>query len=212
MEHLRDCVHLRPRTQTLASALRIRSEASLAIHNFFKSKGYSYADFYHIHTPIITGNDCEGAGELFELKNSEDFFGKKAYLTVSGQLHAEIFALALGRVYTFGPTFRAEKSHTQRHLAEFWMVILTKIEPEMIDFTLTDTHTLAADLINHTVKHILNNNQQDLINLSRPIEPLEKIVNNSYNIISYTQAKSITQKNEIGLSTEEERFLTVLAI
>jgi asparaginyl-tRNA synthetase len=122
MEHLRDSVHFRPRTQTIASALRIRSEASFIIHDFFRKEGNFYPGFYYINTPVITGNDCEGAGELFELKNAEDFFGKKAYLTVSGQLHAEIFALALGKVYTFGPTFRAEKSHTQRHLAEFWMV------------------------------------------------------------------------------------------
>jgi asparaginyl-tRNA synthetase len=122
MEHLRDCVHFRPRTQTIASALRVRSEASFAIHNFFRKEGMSNIGFFYIHTPIITGNDCEGAGELFEIKNSEEFFGKKAYLTVSGQLHGEIFASSLGRIYTFGPTFRAEKSHTQRHLAEFWMV------------------------------------------------------------------------------------------
>ena len=99
MEHLRDQVHFRPRTQTIASALRIRSEASFAIHDYFRKEGYKYLGFYYVHTPIITGNDCEGAGELFELKNSEDFFGKKSYLTVSGQLQAEIFALALGRVY-----------------------------------------------------------------------------------------------------------------
>ena len=122
MEHLRDTVHFRSRTQTIASALRVRSEASFAIHDYFRKIGFFYIGFFYIHTPIITGNDCEGAGELFELKNSEDFFGKKAFLTVSGQLQAEIFACALGQVYTFGPTFRAEKSHTQRHLSEFWMV------------------------------------------------------------------------------------------
>lgn len=204
MEHLRETIHFRPRTDTIAAGLRIRSEASFAIHDFFRNKGMKHLGFYYIHTPIITGNDCEGAGEMFEIKDSEEFFSKKAYLTVSGQLHAEIFASALGQVYTFGPTFRAEKSHTQRHLAEFWM-----IEPEMINYSLQATHNLAELLIKHTISHILANNQYDLNLLSRKPAEFDSILNKDWEKLTYAQAKSLTNKNEVGLSTEEERWLTV---
>ena len=209
MEHLRECVHFRPRTSTISSALRIRSEASFAIHSYFRNKGKSQSGFFYVHTPIITGNDCEGAGELFEIKNSEEFFNKKAYLTVSGQLQAEIFACALGHVYTFGPTFRAEKSHTQRHLAEFWMVVFTQVEPEMINYSLADTYGLAQELIKATVLHVLDNNAQDLKNLERNREELQEVLEKEWVVVGYDEAKKITQKGGEGLSNEEERFLTV---
>lgn len=204
MEHLRETLQFRPRTDTIAAALRLRSEASFAIHDFFRSQGTFHSGFYHIHTPIITGNDCEGAGEMFEIKDSEDFFSKKAYLTVSGQLHAEIFASSLGRVYTFGPTFRAEKSHTQRHLAEFWM-----IEPEMMNFSLESTHTLAEDLIKHTISHLVKFNQYDLNILNRKPQEFDSILGSTWHRLTYTQAKALTNRSEPGLSTEEERWLTV---
>jgi asparaginyl-tRNA synthetase len=203
-EHLRDCVHFRPRTETIAASLRLRSESSFAIHDYFRRQGTIKAGFYYIHTPVITGNDCEGAGEMFEIKDSEDFFGKKAFLTVSGQLHGEIFASSLGRIYTFGPTFRAEKSHTQRHLAEFWMV-----EPEMVHFSLEETFGLAEDLIKETVSHVLKNNSNDLVILERKKEVLEEIIGKKWEVIKYDDAKRLTGKNEVGLSTEEERWLVV---
>lgn len=153
-EFLRNIAHLRPRTNKYGAAFRIRSELSYAIHKFFRDKGFRY-----IHSPIITGSDCEGAGELFRVTTidpddpprkegkidySKDFFAKEANLTVSGQLSAEMFALALGDVYTFGPTFRAENSHTRRHVAEFWMV-----EPEMAFCDLEGNMDLAEEMIKH---------------------------------------------------------------
>ena len=157
-----------------------------------------------MHTPVITGNDCEGAGEMFEIKDSEEFFGKKAYLTVSGQLHGEIFATSLGRIYTFGPTFRAEKSHTQRHLAEFWMV-----EPEMVHYSLEETYGLAEDLIKQTVAHVIRNNSMDVEILQRKEVHFDELLNTKWTVISYDEAKRLTGKSEPGLSTEEERWLAV---
>jgi len=166
-EFLRTIAHLRPRTNKYGAAFRIRSELSFAIHKFFKDRGFNY-----IHTPILTGSDCEGAGELFQvttldMKNipgidgnvdySHDFFGKKAGLTVSGQLSAEMFALALGDVYTFGPTFRAENSNTSRHVAEFWMV-----EPEMAFCDLEQDMDLAEEMLKYLAGVVLENCAQDI--------------------------------------------------
>ena len=161
-EFLRENAHLRVRTKTLSSVFRIRSEVSYAIHNFFNKN-----NFYYIHTPIITGSDAEGAGEMFRVttldsnkKNldfSEDFFGKETNLTVSGQLEAEALALGLGNVYTFGPTFRAENSNTSRHLAEFWM-----IEPEMAFYDLNDNMDLAEEFIQNVIKHTYEKCKDDI--------------------------------------------------
>ena len=164
-EFLRTIPHLRPRTNKYGALYRIRSETSYAIHNFFHDRGFLY-----IHTPIITGSDCEGAGEMFRVTtlpansdNSEadifvsDFFGKEANLTVSGQLEAEAFACALGKVYTFGPTFRAEKSNTPRHAAEFWMV-----EPEVAFADLNDNMNLAEDFTKSITKHVISNCTEDI--------------------------------------------------
>ncbi|HEX5743366.1 MAG TPA: asparagine--tRNA ligase, partial [Flavobacteriaceae bacterium] len=168
LEFLRENAHLRIRTNTFASVMRVRSTLSYAIHKYFTDNG-----FYNVHTPIITGSDAEGAGEMFtvttlDLNNpkrnesgqidfSEDFFGKNTNLTVSGQLEAETFAMALSKVYTFGPTFRAENSNTSRHLAEFWM-----IEPEVAFNDLMDNMDLAEDFIKYVIKYVLNNCPDDL--------------------------------------------------
>ncbi|MCX7726605.1 MAG: OB-fold nucleic acid binding domain-containing protein, partial [Chitinispirillaceae bacterium] len=169
LEFLREIAHLRPRTNTIGAVMRMRSGLSFAIHSFFRERG-----FYYVHTPIITTSDCEGAGEMFtvttlDLNNipkdettgkvdfSKDFFGKEAHLTVSGQLEGEICALALSKIYTFGPTFRAENSNTPRHLAEFWM-----IEPEMAFWNLYDTIQLGEDLIRYVVQDILEFCEKDL--------------------------------------------------
>ena len=165
-EFLRGIAHLRPRTNKFGAIFRIRSEAAFAAHEFFRNRG-----FFYLHSPIITGSDCEGAGELFRVttlggpevapqgKNPAelDFFGKNANLTVSGQLEAELFAAALGDVYTFGPTFRAENSNTPRHAAEFWM-----IEPEMAFADINDNMSLAEDMVKHMVNHVLDNCAEDI--------------------------------------------------
>jgi asparaginyl-tRNA synthetase len=201
LEHLRDYPQFRARTKTIAASMRIRSAASLLIHQFFASRG-----FVNIHTPILTGNDCEGAGELFRV-TPEGFFGKPAYLTVSGQLQAEIFASALGRVYTFGPTFRAENSHTQRHLAEFWM-----IEPEAAGFDLQETCSLAQDLVTTVTKDLLLSSPTDLDTLNPSNRTrLEAFLAKPFAYMTYAEAlKVIPNPNEgVGLATEQERFLTV---
>lgn len=201
LEHLRDYPQFRARTKTIAASMRIRSAASLFIHQFFASRG-----FVNVHTPILTGNDCEGAGELFRV-TPEGFFGKPAYLTVSGQLQAEIFASALGRVYTFGPTFRAENSHTQRHLAEFWM-----IEPEAAGFDLQETCSLAQDLVTTVTKDLLLGSPTDLDTLnSSNRSRLEALLAKPFAYMTYAEAlKVIPNPNEgAGLATEQERFLTV---
>ncbi len=227
-EYLRTIAHLRPRTNKYGAAFRIRSELSFAIHKFFNERGFRY-----VHTPIITGSDCEGAGEMFQvttldLKNppltkdgnidySQDFFGKPAHLTVSGQLNGEMYACALGDIYTFGPTFRAENSNTQRHAAEFWM-----IEPEMAFADIFDDMDLAEDMVRYCVKHIMTNCAEDLELFEKFVDPtlrqtLDNIANNGFARVTYTEAIEIMQKSGkkfeyepkygIDMQTEHERFL-----
>ncbi len=227
-EYLRTIAHLRPRSNKYGAAFRIRSELSYAIHKFFHERRFRY-----VHTPIITGSDCEGAGEMFQIttldmKNppltkegkidySQDFFGKPAHLTVSGQLNGEMYACALGDIYTFGPTFRAENSNTQRHAAEFWM-----IEPEMAFADIFDDMDLAEDMVRYCVKHIMTNCAEDLELFEKFVDPtlkqtLENIANNSFARITYTEAIEIMQKSGkkfeytpeygIDMQTEHERFL-----
>ena len=176
LEYLRTIAHLRPRTNTFNAVFRIRSEAAYAIHKFFIDRGFVYA-----HTPLISCSDCEGAGEMFKVttfdlanvpKNedgsvdySEDFFQKPAYLTVSGQLQAETMALAFGKVYTFGPTFRAERSYTQRHAAEFWM-----IEPEMAFAELSDNMDVAEAMIKYVISYVLEHCKQELEFLNKFVD------------------------------------------
>ncbi|PDH53894.1 MAG: asparagine--tRNA ligase [Cryomorphaceae bacterium MED-G14] len=213
-EFLRENAHLRVRTKTLSSVFRIRSEVSYAIHNFFNKN-----NFYYIHTPIITGSDAEGAGEMFRVttldsnkKNldfSEDFFGKETNLTVSGQLEAESLALGLGNVYTFGPTFRAENSNTSRHLAEFWM-----IEPEMAFYDLNDNMDLAEEFIQNVIKHTYEKCKDDIVflsdrlekeEISKPkdqrselslIERIEFVINNNFKRITYSEAFEILRNSK----------------
>jgi asparaginyl-tRNA synthetase len=227
-EFLRGIAHLRPRTNKYGSLFRIRSECAYAIHTFFRERG-----FYYLHTPIITGSDCEGAGELFRvttlphalqdgpsgaLSFDDDFFGKEANLTVSGQLEAELFACALGNVYTFGPTFRAENSNTPRHAAEFWM-----IEPEMAFADLNDDMDLAEDLVKYLVNHVISQCAADLELFARFVDKdlmanLEVIAGQPYVRLPYTEALGILQNSGqsfefpvsygVDLQTEHERYLT----
>ncbi|MFP3981155.1 MAG: asparagine--tRNA ligase [Desulfobacterales bacterium] len=226
-EFLRSIAHLRPRTNKYGAAFRIRSELAYAVHRFFRDQGFIY-----VHTPIITGSDCEGAGELFRvtsltpedfrksdgaLADRHDFFGKKASLTVSGQLEAELFALALGDVYTFGPTFRAENSNTRRHAAEFWMV-----EPEMAFCELSENMDNAESLVKHLVSHALENCAEDLDLFFRFVDKslpgiLETIVSGPFARISYAEAVDLLKQSEhrfeheiafgYDLQTDHERFL-----
>jgi len=227
-EFLRSIAHLRPRTNKYGAAFRMRSEMSFAIHKFFKNKGFRY-----VHTPILTGSDCEGAGELFkvtalDLDNppkvdgrmdyEQDFFGKEANLTVSGQLSAEMFCLALGDVYTFGPTFRAENSNTRRHAAEFWM-----IEPEMAFCDLEGNMNLGEELIKYLSAYVMDECAEDLELFAKWVDKslmatLENTATSDYVRLPYREAMEILQKSgqnfeyEIGfgqdLQTEHERFLT----
>jgi asparaginyl-tRNA synthetase len=228
LEFLREIAHLRPRTNTFGAVLRIRHAMSYAIHKYFNDNG-----FYYLHTPIITGSDCEGAGEMFrvttlDLKNpplngdgtvnyNEDFFGRETSLTVSGQLEGELGALALSNIYTFGPTFRAENSNTPRHLAEFWM-----IEPEMAFYEINDNMNLAEDFLKYLIRYALTNCKDDLDFLSgmydnELISRLNFIVDNKFERITYTQAIEILQQSSekfefpvnwgVDLQTEHERFL-----
>jgi len=239
LEFLREKAHLRIRTTTFNAVMRVRSVLSFAVHDFFQKK-----NFFYINTPIITGSDAEGAGEMFKVttqsfntKNDvkEDFFGKETHLTVSGQLEAESYAMGLGNVYTFGPTFRAENSNTTRHLAEFWM-----IEPEMAFFNLNDNMDLAEEFIKTVLKKLtlkceddlrflndryLNEQQNKPLNQRSEMDLIEKInfvVENSFKRISYTEAISIlknskpNKKNKfkykinewgVDLQSEHERFL-----
>ena len=211
-EFLRENAHLRVRTKTISSVFRIRSEISYAIHKFFNEQG-----FFYVHTPIITGSDAEGAGEMFRVTTlkdnnidySEDFFGKETNLTVSGQLEAEALALGLGNVYTFGPTFRAENSNTSRHLAEFWMV-----EPEMAFYDLNDNMDLAESFIKEIIAHVYSKYKNDIQFLSdrlekeeltKPkdqrselslIERIEFVINNDFKRISYTEAFDILRNSK----------------
>jgi asparaginyl-tRNA synthetase len=228
LEFLREIAHLRPRTNTFGAIFRIRHHLAFAIHKFFNDRG-----FYYVNTPIITGSDAEGAGEMFRVsvldaKNpplnkdgsvnfEEDFFGTESYLTVSGQLQAEIAALALSKVYTFGPTFRAENSNTARHLAEFWM-----IEPEMAFYDLEDNMNLCEAFLKFCISHVLEHCESDLEFLQKMYEPtlLERIhfvINNPFKRITYTEAIEILencgQKFEFpvawgkDLQSEHERYL-----
>ena len=226
-EYLRTIAHLRPRTNTFGAVARIRNAMSYAIHRFFQERG-----FFYVHSPIITGSNCEGAGEMFQVTTldlerlaleggkvdfREDFFGKQASLTVSGQLEAEIYALALGQVYTFAPTFRAENSNTYRHLAEFWMV-----EPEMAFYDLEENMALAEDLIKDTLGYILEHCEDDLDFFNRfvktdLISSIHNITNNTFEHLTYTEAIEILSKATVkfeflpawgnDMQSEHERYL-----
>jgi len=226
-EFLRGIAHLRPRTNTFGAVTRIRNAASIAVHTFFQDRGFVY-----LNAPIITGSDCEGAGDMFRVTTfnlnnipkkdgnvdfSKDFFGVPAYLTVSGQLEAEIYALAMGAVYTFGPTFRAERSNTSRHLAEFWMV-----EPEVAFCDLEGDILLAVDFLKYVFTHVLVTCQEDMSFFTRFIDPtaiqtLENMISHEFQSITYTEAVKILTKADKefefpikwgnDLQTEHEKFL-----
>ena len=226
-EYLRTIAHLRPRTNTFGAVTRIRNSLAYSTHKFFQEKNFLY-----IHTPIITASDCEGAGELFSVstldiekppKNDDgidyakDFFGKKAFLTVSGQLNVEAFAQSMSDVYTFGPTFRAENSNTSRHLAEFWM-----IEPEMAFADLQDDMKLATEYVQYTLSYALENNAEDLEFFDKFVKnglvnELQKVASAKFAQLSYTDAiELLTKANKafqfpvkwgLDLQSEHERFL-----
>ena len=227
-EYLRTIAHLRPRTNKYGAAFRIRSELAFAIHKFFNDRGFRY-----VHTPIITGSDCEGAGEMFQVTTldldnlprtsdgkidyDKDFFGKEARLTVSGQLNGEMYAMGLGDIYTFGPTFRAENSNTTRHAAEFWM-----IEPEMAFADIYDDMDLAEDMVRSCVRHVVEKCPDDIELFEKFVDPalkatLDNIMNNDFARITYSEAIEIMKKSGkkfeyapeygIDMQTEHERFL-----
>jgi len=217
-EFLRSIAHLRPRTNLYGAVFRMRSRLAYAVHRFFNER-----DFTYVHTPIITASDCEGAGEMFQVttnaagKPEEDFFAKRSYLTVSGQLEGETFACALSNIYTFGPTFRAENSHTSRHAAEFWM-----IEPEMAFCDLEGDMDLAEEFMQFLVRDVLENNEGDLSIFERFVDQglrsrLEALATGGFNRMSYTEAierlqnsaKSFDYPVEWGmnLQSEHERYL-----
>ena len=229
VEFLRTIQHLRPRTNLFSATFRVRSAAAYAVHEFFQSRGFVY-----VHTPIITGSDCEGAGEMFQvttldLENpprtedgkidySKDFFGKKTSLTVSGQLNAENFAMAFGDVYTFGPTFRAENSNTARHAAEFWM-----IEPEMAFCDLNGYMDTAEAMTKYVIRYVLDNCPDEMAFFNQfidkgLIERLELVANSEFGRITYTDAIEVLKKNNkkfqfpvewgVDIQTEHERYLT----
>ncbi len=246
LEFLREKAHLRIRTSTFSAIMRVRSKLAFAVHQYFNEQG-----FYYMHTPIITGSDAEGAGEMFRVSTldpsnpprkedgsidyNEDFFGKETNLTVSGQLEGETYAMGLGKIYTFGPTFRAENSNTSRHLAEFWM-----IEPEMAFYDLDDNMELAEDFIKYTINYLLTHCEEDLLFLenrlldeekTKPqnerspmplIEKLRFVVDNPFIRVSYTEAIEILKNSSankkkkfqypvnewgIDLQSEHERYL-----
>ena len=229
MEFLREIAYLRPRTNTFSAVFRVRSKLAYAIHKFFNERSFTY-----VHTPLITASDCEGAGEMFRVTTldmndvpkdengavdyKQDFFGKSANLTVSGQLSAECFAMAFSNVYTFGPTFRAEKSFTARHAAEFWM-----IEPEIAFATLKEDMELARDLIKYVIKYVMDECPAEIKFFNDffdkgLIERLNGIVNSDFAHITYTEAIEILEKHKdefdypvfwgADLQTEHERYLT----
>ncbi len=229
IEYLRTIQHLRPRTNTFGAAFRVRSVAAYAIHKFFNERGFVYT-----HTPLITGSDCEGAGEMFRVTTldmdnlpktedgkvdfSKDFFGKSTNLTVSGQLEAECMAMAYSKVYTFGPTFRAENSNTARHAAEFWM-----IEPEIAFADLQDDMKLAQDMIKYVLKYVLDNCPDEIEFFNKfydtgLIERLNHVVTSDFAHVTYTEAIEILEKVKdkfqypvswgSDLQTEHERYLT----
>lgn len=228
-EYLRTIAHLRPRTNTFSAVFRVRSILAYAIHSFFNERGFVY-----VHTPIITSSDCEGAGEMFRVTSldienpprkedgsidfSQDFFGKPTNLTVSGQLNVETHAMALGGVYTFGPTFRAEKSNTPRHGAEFWMV-----EPEVAFADLEDIACLAEDMLKYIIRYVLDNAPEEMEFFNKFIdttllERLNMVLNSDFGRVSYTEAIDLLIKSGekfdypvewgIDLQTEHERYLT----
>ena len=229
VEFLREIAYLRPRTNLFSATFRVRSLIAMAIHEFFQNKGFIYA-----HTPIITGSDCEGAGEMFrvttlDLENlprtedgkidySKDFFGKETNLTVSGQLSAETFAMAFRNIYTFGPTFRAENSNTTRHAAEFWM-----IEPEMAFADLNDNMEIAEEMLKYIIQYVLDNAPEEMEFFNSFVdkgllERLDNILNNDFGRVTYTEAVDLLLKSGhqfefpvewgIDLQTEHERYLT----
>ena len=228
LEFLRDIAHLRPRTNTFGAVLRIRSALAYAIHTYFQSHG-----FYYLNTPLITASDCEGAGAMFQVTTldvenpprneegkvdySQDFFGKQAALTVSGQLEGELGATALGAIYTFGPTFRAENSNTPRHLAEFWMV-----EPEIAFCDITENMDLAEDFLKYCINYALDKCRDDIAFLSEMydkdlISRLEEVVKSDFIRLSYTEGVDILEKSGkkfefpvywgADLQSEHERYL-----
>ncbi len=227
-EFLRTIGHLRSRTNTMGAVMRVRNACAAAIHQFFQDR-----EFLWVHTPIITASDCEGAGELFTVTNldlnkapktdnngidyTQDFFGRRAYLTVSGQLEAEVMAMAFGNVYTFGPTFRAENSNTSRHLAEFWMV-----EPEMAFCDLTGDRELAEAFLKYIFKTVLEKCPEDMEFFNKRIDDsvlatADNIINNQFETITYTEAISLLEKADkkfeypynwgVDLQSEHERYL-----
>jgi asparaginyl-tRNA synthetase len=229
-ERLRELAHIRPRTATFGAVARVRNALAIAVHAFFQSR-----DFLYVHTPIITCSDCEGAGEVFTVTTLDvdhpqreevtgavdwnaDFFGKRAGLTVSGQLEGETYACAMGSIYTFGPTFRADNSNTRRHLSEFWMV-----EPEMAFADLRDDADLAEDFLRHLFQHVLDHCGEDLAFFNDRIDDqlldtLTRIANASFERISYTEAIALLEQSKkdfeyqvswgIDLQSEHERYLT----
>ncbi len=246
LEFLREKAHLRIRTNTFSAIMRVRSKLAFAVHQYFNEQG-----FFYMHTPIITGSDAEGAGEMFRVStldpknpplneegnidHKEDFFGKETNLTVSGQLEGETYAMGLGKIYTFGPTFRAENSNTSRHLAEFWM-----IEPEMAFYDLEDNMELAEDFIKYTISYVLEHCKEDLEFLEKRlldeektkpqnerspmplIEKLRFVVDNEFKRVSYTEAIDVLRNSKankkkrfqysvdewgIDLQSEHERYL-----
>ena len=228
-EFLRTITHLRPRTNLFQAVFRVRSLAAYAIHQFFQDRGFVY-----VHTPLITGSDCEGAGEMFqvttmdpanmpktesgEVDYTQDFFGKKTSLTVSGQLNGETFAMAFKNIYTFGPTFRAENSNTTRHAAEFWM-----IEPEIAFADLADDMELAEDMIKYIISYVLAKAPEEMAFLNQFVdtgllERLNHVVNSDFGRVTYTEAiKLLEEHNDefdykvswgCDLQTEHERYLT----
>lgn len=229
LEFLRTIPHLRPRTNTFNAVFKIRSEAAFAIHKFFNERGFVY-----VHTPIVTGSDCEGAGAMFQITTldlenvpetkegqvdySQDFFGKKASLTVSGQLDVENFAMAFSNVYTFGPTFRAEHSNTVRHAAEFWM-----IEPELAFADLSDDMDCAEAMVKYIINYVKDSCKEELEFLNKFVDNgllarLDNVVNNEFKRLSYTEAIDILLKVKdrfdapvywgVDLQSEHERYIT----
>lgn len=228
-EYLRTISHLRPRTNTFQAVFRVRSLAAYAIHKFFQERGFVY-----VHTPLITGSDCEGAGEMFQVTTldlndvpkteegnvdyGEDFFGKPANLTVSGQLNGETYAMAFRNIYTFGPTFRAERSNTTRHAAEFWM-----IEPEIAFADLEDDMELAESMIKYIIRYVTENAPEEMKFFNKfidngLIERLDHVLNSDFGRVTYTEAVKILEEHNSefdypvhwgsDLQTEHERFLT----
>ena len=228
-EYLRTIAHLRPRTNTFSAVFRVRSAVAFAIHKFFQEQGFVY-----VHTPIITASDCEGAGQMFhvttldmenpprtadgKLDSSKDFFGKPANLTVSGQLEGEAFALAFQKIYTFGPTFRAENSNTPRHASEFWM-----IEPEIAFAELQENMDLAEAMVKYIIRYVLENYPEEMEFFNKFIDKglldrLQNILDSEFARITYTEAVDILQKSGqkfeypvswgIDLQSEHERYIT----